>query len=99
TMIWQPEFTDKTLSRKTGAVQRFILKKYLMIKIIQLLFVINFLFCKNLTLYQFTAICLSVGYAQNNIILMGYIVELVTPYLNRLINEEPSYAIYKASDT
>ncbi|QCH90049.1 AMP nucleosidase [Escherichia coli O45:H2] len=22
TMIWQPEFTDKTLSRKTGAVQR-----------------------------------------------------------------------------
>ncbi|GAB7603059.1 hypothetical protein OkiPb00203_50930 [Escherichia coli] len=21
-MIWQPEFTDKTLSRKTGAVQR-----------------------------------------------------------------------------
>ncbi|ERC87772.1 AMP nucleosidase [Escherichia coli O157:H7] len=24
TMIWQPEFTDKTLSRKTGAVQIFI---------------------------------------------------------------------------
>ncbi|TJA48358.1 AMP nucleosidase [Escherichia coli] len=23
TMIWQPEFTDKTLSRKTGAVQRY----------------------------------------------------------------------------
>ncbi|AUK24673.1 AMP nucleosidase (plasmid) [Escherichia coli] len=23
TMIWQPEFTDKTLSRKTGAVQTF----------------------------------------------------------------------------
>ncbi|EOR0019938.1 hypothetical protein ACOAAU_005094, partial [Escherichia coli] len=23
TMIWQPEFTDKTLSRKTGAVQLF----------------------------------------------------------------------------
>ncbi|EGE1768028.1 hypothetical protein DMC46_24575 [Escherichia coli] len=23
TMIWQPEFTDKTLSRKTGAVQSF----------------------------------------------------------------------------
>ncbi|WP_213045921.1 hypothetical protein, partial [Escherichia coli] len=22
TMIWQPEFTDKTLSRKTGAVQK-----------------------------------------------------------------------------
>ncbi|EED0306455.1 AMP nucleosidase [Escherichia coli] len=22
TMIWQPEFTDKTLSRKIGAVQR-----------------------------------------------------------------------------
>ena len=22
-MIWQPEFTDKTLSRKTGAVQFF----------------------------------------------------------------------------
>ncbi|ENW8784267.1 hypothetical protein ACFMD1_004903, partial [Escherichia coli] len=22
TMIWQPEFTDKTLSRKTGAVHR-----------------------------------------------------------------------------
>ncbi|MXH07386.1 AMP nucleosidase [Escherichia coli] len=21
TMIWQPEFTDKTLSKKTGAVQ------------------------------------------------------------------------------
>ncbi|HAY0041723.1 TPA: AMP nucleosidase [Escherichia coli] len=21
TMLWQPEFTDKTLSRKTGAVQ------------------------------------------------------------------------------
>ncbi|WP_213056429.1 hypothetical protein, partial [Escherichia coli] len=26
TMIWQPEFTDKTLSRKTGAVQTGILK-------------------------------------------------------------------------
>ncbi|CAM6657319.1 hypothetical protein ESCOCK434M_24865 [Escherichia coli] len=25
TMIWQPEFTDKTLSRKPGAVQRFTL--------------------------------------------------------------------------
>ncbi|WP_213108832.1 hypothetical protein, partial [Escherichia coli] len=25
TMIWQPEFTDKTLSRKTGAVQRVAL--------------------------------------------------------------------------
>ncbi|MCZ0558576.1 hypothetical protein OZI60_27140, partial [Escherichia coli] len=24
TMIWQPEFTDKTLSRKPGAVQRNI---------------------------------------------------------------------------
>ncbi|MCM4570325.1 hypothetical protein MMR73_14310, partial [Escherichia coli] len=23
TMIWQPEFTDKTLSRKPGAVQNF----------------------------------------------------------------------------
>ncbi|WP_207392895.1 hypothetical protein, partial [Escherichia coli] len=23
TMIWQPEFTDKTLSRKPGAVQSF----------------------------------------------------------------------------
>ncbi|EIN36764.1 hypothetical protein EC950943_4270, partial [Escherichia coli 95.0943] len=26
TMIWQPEFTDKTLSRKTGAVQSVCLK-------------------------------------------------------------------------
>ncbi|OOI52528.1 transposase [Escherichia coli] len=25
TMIWQPEFTDKTLSRKPGAVQGFVL--------------------------------------------------------------------------
>nr|EER7468396.1 AMP nucleosidase [Escherichia coli]EES2644002.1 AMP nucleosidase [Escherichia coli]EES9344149.1 AMP nucleosidase [Escherichia coli]EET6673055.1 AMP nucleosidase [Escherichia coli]EEX9377492.1 AMP nucleosidase [Escherichia coli] len=25
TMIWQPEFTDKTLSRKTGAVQVLLL--------------------------------------------------------------------------
>ncbi|WP_223364193.1 hypothetical protein, partial [Escherichia coli] len=24
TMIWQPEFTDKTLSRKPGAVQAFL---------------------------------------------------------------------------
>ncbi|MQM41939.1 hypothetical protein FE849_07845 [Escherichia coli] len=24
TMIWQPEFTDKTLSRKPGAVQFFV---------------------------------------------------------------------------
>ncbi|WP_213059496.1 hypothetical protein, partial [Escherichia coli] len=24
TMIWQPEFTDKTLSRKPGAVQFFL---------------------------------------------------------------------------
>ncbi|WP_214282783.1 MULTISPECIES: hypothetical protein, partial [Shigella] len=24
TMIWQPEFTDKTLSRKPGAVQKVI---------------------------------------------------------------------------
>ncbi|EFZ43208.1 hypothetical protein ECEPECA14_1042 [Escherichia coli EPECa14] len=26
-MIWQPEFTDKTLSRKTGAVQTSLTKK------------------------------------------------------------------------
>ncbi|WP_400215200.1 hypothetical protein, partial [Escherichia coli] len=26
TMIWQPEFTDKTLSRKPGAVQYIILR-------------------------------------------------------------------------
>ncbi|MDZ7482373.1 hypothetical protein, partial [Escherichia coli] len=26
TMIWQPEFTDKTLSRKPGAVHRHISK-------------------------------------------------------------------------
>ncbi|WP_214292726.1 hypothetical protein, partial [Escherichia coli] len=26
TMIWQPEFTDKTLSRKPGAVHKFIEK-------------------------------------------------------------------------
>ncbi|EIC1050374.1 hypothetical protein K9650_004519 [Escherichia coli] len=26
-MIWQPEFTDKTLSRKPGAVQIDLLKK------------------------------------------------------------------------
>ncbi|KLH59993.1 transposase, partial [Escherichia coli] len=25
TMIWQPEFTDKTLSRKPGAVQHGVL--------------------------------------------------------------------------
>ncbi|EFI2357299.1 PapI protein [Escherichia coli] len=24
TMIWQPEFTDKTLSRKPGAVQNMV---------------------------------------------------------------------------
>ncbi|EGG1131813.1 AMP nucleosidase [Escherichia coli] len=24
TMIWQPEFTDKTLSRKPGAVHKFL---------------------------------------------------------------------------
>ncbi|OWD67411.1 transposase [Escherichia coli] len=24
TMIWQPEFTDKTLSRKPGAVHNFL---------------------------------------------------------------------------
>ncbi|KAA9949889.1 hypothetical protein F7F45_28185, partial [Escherichia coli] len=28
TMIWQPEFTDKTLSRKTGAVHFHILQHY-----------------------------------------------------------------------
>ncbi|HHU2375628.1 TPA: IS1 family transposase, partial [Escherichia coli] len=27
TMIWQPEFTDKTLSRKTGAVQSLSFSK------------------------------------------------------------------------
>ncbi|WP_208461511.1 hypothetical protein, partial [Escherichia coli] len=27
TMIWQPEFTDKTLSRKPGAVQALRLQK------------------------------------------------------------------------
>ncbi|CCP97622.1 transposase [Escherichia coli] len=26
TMIWQPEFTDKTLSRKPGAVHYLLLK-------------------------------------------------------------------------
>ncbi|OTC96740.1 hypothetical protein AW089_23005 [Escherichia coli] len=26
-MIWQPEFTDKTLSRKIGAVQIFLIPK------------------------------------------------------------------------
>ncbi|EFL7505239.1 hypothetical protein C9Z90_24875 [Escherichia coli] len=29
TMIWQPEFTDKTLSRKTGAVHSTIFDRYL----------------------------------------------------------------------
>ncbi|EKK73345.1 hypothetical protein EC880221_2290 [Escherichia coli 88.0221] len=40
-MIWQPEFTDKTLSRKTGAVQFlfFILFIVLMIPISPLLLV------------------------------------------------------------
>ncbi|OJZ25861.1 transposase [Escherichia coli] len=28
TMIWQPEFTDKTLSRKPGAVQSVQIKIY-----------------------------------------------------------------------
>ncbi|HFP0825992.1 TPA: tail fiber assembly protein, partial [Escherichia coli] len=27
TMIWQPEFTDKTLSRKPGAVHRVLLNR------------------------------------------------------------------------
>ncbi|MEB6448952.1 hypothetical protein MXM46_19980, partial [Escherichia coli] len=31
TMIWQPEFTDKTLSRKPGAVQLFKPKKLTLI--------------------------------------------------------------------
>ncbi|KNG32738.1 transposase [Escherichia coli] len=26
TMIWQPEFTDKTLSRKPGAVQSILVR-------------------------------------------------------------------------
>ncbi|EKW00330.1 putative transposase [Escherichia coli 90.0091] len=30
TMIWQPEFTDKTLSRKPGAVQYIVPDKALM---------------------------------------------------------------------
>ncbi|WP_214671803.1 hypothetical protein, partial [Escherichia coli] len=29
TMIWQPEFTDKTLSRKPGAVHFNSIRKYL----------------------------------------------------------------------
>ncbi|TZB07697.1 hypothetical protein E0K84_24995 [Escherichia coli] len=41
TMIWQPEFTDKTLSRKPGAVQPSRMSKYknsfgIMINIIML---------------------------------------------------------------
>ncbi|OJZ21235.1 transposase [Escherichia coli] len=28
TMIWQPEFTDKTLSRKPGAVQFFLMSVF-----------------------------------------------------------------------
>ncbi|MCC3825864.1 hypothetical protein E2567_16450, partial [Escherichia coli] len=28
TMIWQPEFTDKTLSRKPGAVHRSLTSEY-----------------------------------------------------------------------
>ncbi|SPZ77051.1 IS629 ORF2 [Shigella boydii] len=30
TMIWQPEFTDKTLSRKPGAVQYDVLRQYVL---------------------------------------------------------------------
>ncbi|WP_214251287.1 hypothetical protein, partial [Escherichia coli] len=30
TMIWQPEFTDKTLSRKPGAVQYQVLQESLL---------------------------------------------------------------------
>ncbi|MBU3280970.1 hypothetical protein, partial [Escherichia coli] len=30
TMIWQPEFTDKTLSRKPGAVQRNTARRFLL---------------------------------------------------------------------
>ncbi|EFC6685236.1 hypothetical protein E6C97_26340 [Escherichia coli] len=33
TMIWQPEFTDKTLSRKTGAVQWLSPTPYLSLRI------------------------------------------------------------------
>ncbi|WP_211197436.1 hypothetical protein, partial [Escherichia coli] len=28
TMIWQPEFTDKTLSRKPGAVQFYLVERH-----------------------------------------------------------------------
>ncbi|OKU85688.1 transposase [Escherichia coli] len=28
TMIWQPEFTDKTLSRKPGAVHFLIIQRF-----------------------------------------------------------------------
>ncbi|EBZ5134961.1 hypothetical protein EBP34_24675 [Salmonella enterica subsp. enterica serovar Saintpaul] len=55
-----------------------------MTKIILFLFVMNCLFCKILLLYQFIVICLNVGYAQNNIILMDYFIELITPQLNQV---------------
>ncbi|SJK83557.1 hypothetical protein BQ8769_175 [Escherichia coli] len=32
-MIWQPEFTDKTLSRKPGAVQHLISRQGLYLKL------------------------------------------------------------------
>ncbi|MCM4659989.1 hypothetical protein MMO06_22615, partial [Escherichia coli] len=48
TMIWQPEFTDKTLSRKPGAVQNGILFSYRLIP--------AFLNCTSLTERSFSSL-------------------------------------------
>ncbi|WP_205254938.1 hypothetical protein, partial [Escherichia coli] len=36
TMIWQPEFTDKTLSRKTGAVHTPMMQQVNLIVLLQM---------------------------------------------------------------
>ncbi|WP_213954161.1 hypothetical protein, partial [Escherichia coli] len=49
TMIWQPEFTDKTLSRKPGAVQ----SDSRIVALIGPLFAISLFFKDILSLYHF----------------------------------------------
>ncbi|WP_306137555.1 hypothetical protein, partial [Escherichia coli] len=42
TMIWQPEFTDKTLSRKPGAVQTMVVAFFLTVQnqVVQLMIMV-----------------------------------------------------------
>ncbi|MBF8873321.1 hypothetical protein GUK05_25000 [Escherichia coli] len=52
TMIWQPEFTDKTLSRKPGAVQWWCFSCLVLLKIFSDIYYLRESFTPHLSIHS-----------------------------------------------